>query len=145
VILLDVNVIVHAFRDASPEHRAYRDWLVATVGSDEPFGLSELVLSGFVRIATHPRVFDPPAPVAEALAFANALRSQPNAVLVTPGTRHWDIFGRLCAVASAKGNLVADAYLAALAIESGCEWITADRDFSRFPGLRWRHPLAEVS
>jgi toxin-antitoxin system PIN domain toxin len=144
VILLDVNVLVHAFREASPEHAAYRAWLEATVAGDEPFGLSELVLSGFVRIATHPRVFDPPAPVGEALAFADALRSQPNAVIVAPGTRHWEIFERLCVTGGAKGNLASDAYLAALAIESGCEWITGDRDFSRFSGLRWRHPLADA-
>jgi len=144
VILLDVNVLVHAFREASPEHAAYRAWLEATVAGDEPFGLSELVLSGFVRIATHPRVFDPPAPVGEALAFADALRSQPNAVIVAPGTRHWEIFERLCVTGGAKGNLASDAYLAALAIESGCEWITGDRDFSRFPGLRWWHPLADA-
>jgi uncharacterized protein len=144
VILLDVNVLVHAFHEASPEHAAYREWLTATVGGDEPFGLSELVLSGFVRISTHPRVFDPPAPVAGALAFADALRSQPNAVIVAPGPRHWEIFERLCGAAGAKGNVVADAYLAALAIESGCEWITGDRDFSRFPGLRWRHPIADA-
>jgi predicted nucleic acid-binding protein len=62
---------------------------------------------------------------------------------VVPGVRHWEIFDRLCRAAGAKGSLVADAYLAALAIESGSEWITTDRDFSRFPGLRWRHPLAE--
>jgi toxin-antitoxin system PIN domain toxin len=141
VILLDVNVLVHAFHEASPEHAAYRAWLEATVEADEPFGLSELVLSGFVRVATHPRVFDPPAPVGEALAFADALRSQPSAVFFARGTRHWAIFERLCVTARANGNLVADAYLAALAIESGCEWITSDRDFSRFPGLRWRHPL----
>jgi toxin-antitoxin system PIN domain toxin len=97
-----------------------------------------------VRVATHPRIFDPPASTAAALAFADALRSQPNAVLVAPGSRHWEIFGRLCRSAGAKGNLVPDAYLAALAIESGSEWITTDRDFSRFPGLRWRHPLAEA-
>ena len=142
MILLDVNVLVHAFHEASPEHAAYRGWLAATVEGDEPFGLSELVLGAFVRIATHPRVFDPPAPVAEALAFADALRSQPNAVVVAPGTRHWEIFERLCVTAGAKSNLVADAYLAAIAIESGSEWITGDRDFSRFPGLRWRHPIA---
>ena len=62
-------------------------------------------------------------------------------MLVGPGERHWDIFARLCRDASAKGNLVADAYLAAMAIESGNEWITTDRDYARFPGLRWRHPL----
>jgi len=100
------------------------------------------VLSGFVRVATHPRIFSPPAPIDEALAFANALRTQPNAVLLTSGPRHWEIFERLCLDAGAKGNLVADAYLAALAIETGSEWITTDRDFSRFDGLRWRHPLA---
>jgi len=114
-----------------------------TIASDEPFGLADLVLGGFVRVATHPRVFDPPAPTERALAFADALRSQPNVVAVTPGPRHWEIFERLCLAAGAKGNLVPDAYLAALAIESGSEWITTDRDFSRFPGLRWRHPLVE--
>ncbi len=144
MILLDVDVLVHAFHEGSPDHRAHREWLLATVASDEPFGLSELVLSGFVRVATHPRVFDPPAPVGDALAFADALRSQPNAIVVAPGGRHWEIFERLCLAAGAKGNLVPDAYLAALAIESGCEWITSDRDFSRFPGLRWRHPLADA-
>lgn len=144
MILIDVNVLVNAFREAAPEHAAYRAWLTSTIAKDEPFALSELVLSGFVRIATHPRVFDPPASVAEALAFADAIRSQPNAVIVAPGSRHWGIFTRLCTGSAAKGNLVADAYLAALAMESGCEWITGDRDFSRFPGLRWRHPLADA-
>jgi toxin-antitoxin system PIN domain toxin len=142
MILLDVNVLVHAFHAGTPEHPAYRAWLEAAVASDEPFGVSELVLSGFVRVATHPRVFDPPVPLADALAFADAIRAQPNAVTVAPGARHWEIFERLCRQAGAKGNLVADAYLAALALESGCEWITTDRDFSRFEGLRWRHPLA---
>lgn len=104
-------------------------------------GVSDLVLSGFVRIATHPRIFSPPAPAEQALAFATALRRQPTAVPVAPGPRHWEIFERLCLGAGARGNLVSDAYLAALAIESGSEWITTDRDFSRFPGLRWRHPL----
>lgn len=144
MILLDVNVLVHAFHEGAPDHQRYRRWLSAAIASDEPFGLSELVLSGFVRVATHPRVFDPPAPVDQALAFANALRSQPNAVVVAPGGRHWEIFGRLCVAAEARGNLVPDAYLAALAIESGSEWISSDRDFSRFPGLRWRHPFAEA-
>lgn len=104
-------------------------------------GVSELVLSGFVRVATHPRIFSPPAAIDQALAFATAVRTQPNAVLLAPGSRHWEIFERLCMIANAKGNLVADAYLAALAIESGSELITTDRDFSRFAGLRWRHPL----
>ena len=136
-------MLVYAFHEGAPDHERYRAWLEATIASDEPVGVSELVLSGFVRVATHPRIFSPPAPIDQALAFASALRTQPNAVILTPGPRHWEIFERLCLAAGAKGNLVADAYLAALAIEAGSEWITTDRDFSRFPGLRWRHPLAE--
>lgn len=134
-------MLVHAFHEGAPDHDRYRAWLTAAAESDEPMGVSDLVLSGFVRVVTHPRVFSPPAPVDRALAFAIALRSQPNAVAVAPGARHWEIFERLCLAVEAKGNLVPDAYLAALAIESGSEWITTDRDFSRFDGLRWRHPL----
>jgi toxin-antitoxin system PIN domain toxin len=141
MILLDVNVLVRAFHDGVPDHARYRDWLDEVVLAPEPFGISELVLSGFIRVSTHPKIFDPPAPTERAIGFANALRAQPNAVVATPGSRHWDIFTGLCDAAGAKGNLVPDAYLAALAIESGSEWITTDRDFSRFPGLRWRHPL----
>lgn len=111
------------------------------LATEPAFGFSELVLSAFVRIATHPRVFDPPTTIDDALKVADAIRNRPNAVAVTPGAQHWDIFGRLCRAASAKGPLVSDAYLAALAIESGSEWITTDRDYARFPGLRWRHPF----
>jgi uncharacterized protein len=99
------------------------------------------VLSGFLRVVTHPRVFDPPSGLDEALAFAEQVRQQPNAVVLSPGSRHWSIFTELCAAAGAKGNLIPDAFLAALAIESGSEWITTDRDYSRFSELRWRHPL----
>jgi toxin-antitoxin system PIN domain toxin len=127
---------------STPMHAAYREWLEAAVEADEAFGVSELVLSGFVRVVTHPRVVSPPEPVESALAFANALREAPNAVPVAPARRHWSIFERLCNEAGARGDLVPDAYLAALAIESGCEWVTTDRDYARFPGLRWRHPLA---
>jgi predicted nucleic acid-binding protein len=69
------------------------------------------------------------------------LRSRPNCVPVAPGVRHWNIFINLCESVRAKGNLVPDAYFAALAIESGCEWITTDSDYARFSGLRWRHPF----
>jgi uncharacterized protein len=132
--LVDVNVLVAAFRDDAPGHKTCRGLVEAMVASSLPYGVSDLVLSGFVRVATHPRVFDPPAPVEDALAFAVAYRT--GAVPIAPGPRHWPIFTALCRSARAKGNLVPDAYFAALAIESGCEWITADRDFARFPDLR---------
>jgi toxin-antitoxin system PIN domain toxin len=100
------------------------------------------VLSRFLRIVTHPRGMTTPAPIESALAFAESLRSQPNALPVVPGPRHWSIFERLCREAGATGNRVPDAYLAALAIEHGAELVTADRGFARYPGLTWRHPLA---
>ncbi|HEX5437239.1 MAG TPA: type II toxin-antitoxin system VapC family toxin [Gemmatimonadaceae bacterium] len=141
VILCDVNVLVYAFRVESPRHAEFRDWLRERAAAAEPFGVADLVLSGVLRVLTHPRVFEPATPLNHALAFAAALRAQPNSVILRPGPRHWDIFTQLCTAGRAKGNLVADAFLAALAIEHGCEWITTDRDFARFPGLRWRHPL----
>lgn len=142
MVLIDVNVLVYAHRADVLNHTGYRRWLEACVGSDQAFGVSDLVLAGFLRIVTHPKIFTVPTPLEEALQVVAKLRVQPNCVLVAPGPRHWEIFVRLCRVAGVKGNLIPDAYLAALAIESGSEWITTDRDYSRFPGLRWRHPLA---
>lgn len=141
MVLPDVNVLVYAHREDTEHHAACRAWLEGVVNGDEAYGISELVLSGFVRVATHPKVFTRPSPLADALGFTEQLRARPNCVPVAPGRRHWDIFRTLCADAGAKGNLVPDAYLAAMAVEAGCEWITTDRDFSRFKGLRWRSPL----
>lgn len=141
MILADVNVLVYSFRTDAPGHPAYRQWLEELINGDQAYGFSDLVLSGFLRVVTHPRVFSPPSDLASAIAFARIVRGQPNAVPVAAGPRHWDIFQKLSEAGRVKGNLIPDAYLAALAIESGSEWVTTDRDYSRFPGLKWRHPL----
>lgn len=141
MVLPDVNVLVYAHRTDSTHHAGCRAWVEGVINGDEAYGLAELVLSGFVRVVTHPKIFNKPSPLVDALALTAQLRNRPNCVLLAPGARHSEIFGRLCIEAKAKGNLVPDAYLAAIAIEMGCEWITTDRDFSRFNGLRWRHPL----
>lgn len=140
MLLPDVNVLVYAHRQDSPHHATCHAWLDGAVNGNEAYAMSELVLSGFLRVVTHPKVFTKPSPLAKALEFCEQLRGRPNCLPVAPGTRHWAIFCGLCADAGVKGNLVPDAYLAALAIEAGCEWVTTDRDFSRFKGLRWRHP-----
>jgi len=145
MILPDVNVLVYAFRRESGRHEEYREWLDTTVSGPGAYALADLVLSGFVRVVTHPRVFARPESVESAFDFVERLRLRPNCVLVSPGPRHWSIFQDLCRKVEAKGNLVPDAYLAALAIENGCDCITADRDYARFPGLKWRHPLARSS
>ncbi|HEX5079047.1 MAG TPA: type II toxin-antitoxin system VapC family toxin [Geminicoccaceae bacterium] len=142
MIITDVNVLVYAYRAEAVDHASYWGWLDSVANGDETFALSGLVLSGFVRVVTHPRVFRPPSPIDDALGFAEDLLNQPNCVVIRPGPRHWGLFARLCRENGATGNLVPDAYLAALAIEAGCELVTTDRDFARFEGLRWRHPLA---
>jgi hypothetical protein len=141
MVLIDVNVLVYAHRRDTLRHIAYHRWLENCIRSDAAYGMSDVVLSSFIRIVTHPRIFKLPTRLEDALMFATEVRSQANCVVVTPGARHWEIFTRLCRAAGVRGNLVSDAYLAALAIESGSEWITTDRDYSRFPELRWRHPL----
>ena len=112
------------------------------MSADQPYGVADIVLSGFLRIVTHPKVFKKPTPLRQAVAFCASVRSRPNAVVLSPGRRHWQIFTELCAGVDARGNLIPDAFLAALAIESDSDWITTDGDYRRFPGLRVRHPLA---
>ncbi len=141
MILPDVNVLLYAFRPDAENHAAYRSWLEEVINSEKAYGMSPQVLASVIRIATHPRVFARPDPLADALAFAKVLLDQPHCQIIEPGPRHWGIFTKLCRNANAYGNLVQDAWLAALAIESGCEWITNDRDFARFDGLQWRVPF----
>jgi len=141
VRLVDVNVLVAAHREDADQHGNVLAWLESELSSPSGLGCSELVLSGFLRVVTHPKVFRKPTPLAEALEFVEDLRSRPEVHLFAPGPDHWSIFTSLCRRADARGNLVPDAYHAALAIELGCEWVSLDRGFSRFPGLRWRHPL----
>lgn len=141
MLLPDVNVLVYAHREDVAGHADHRKWLERLINGDEAYGLASVVLSGFLRVVTHPKVFVKPTPLADALAFATQLREPAHCVPVEPGARHWNIFRRLCLDSEVRGNLVPDAYLAALAIESGCELVTNDRDFSRFAGLRSRPPL----
>jgi hypothetical protein len=140
MILADVNVLIYAFRKDVTQHAVCRRWLAGVIEGDARFGVSPAALSAVVRITTNPRAFKTPSPVDEAFGFCDDLIGQPHAQLVEPGERHWDIFKRLCVETDAAGVRVTDAWFAALAIEWGCEWITFDRDFARFPGLAWRVP-----
>ncbi len=140
MILPDVNVLIYAFRSDSTHHEKYKEWLESVVNGASAYGIAPQVLGSVVRICTHPRIFAQPSSRDDAFAFCTALLVQPNATPVVPGDRHWSIFEMLCRQANATGNLVQDAWFAALAIESGSEWITTDRDYARFPGLVWYAP-----
>ena len=142
MILPDVNVLIYAFRQDAPYHVVCRPWLDHVVSSDATFGLSPLVLSALVRVTTNPRLARMPSTPAEAFGFCDDLLRQPHCQIVEPGVRHFELFKRLCLETDTRGPLVTDAWYAALAIESGCEWITFDRNYARFPGLKWRIPSA---
>jgi len=141
MLAIDVNILVSAFRTAAPDHDAMRRYLEDAVNGTEPVGLTDAVLAGAVRVLTHPKVFTPPTSLDQVLTACSDLVSHPGTVRLLPGPRYWEIFTALCVAANAKGNLVADAQHAAVAIENGATWISRDRDFARFAGLRWRHPL----
>lgn len=138
--LPDVNVLVYAFRKEQPHHATSRAWLDRTVNGDSAFALSRLVLSAVVRLTTNARIYSPPETVAAVFEYCNWLMARSNCVLLEPGPRHWSIFERLCVDTTTRGARVTDAWLAALAIEHGCEWVTFDRDYARFPGLKWSVP-----
>ena len=142
MILADVNVLIYAFRKDVPQHAVCRPWLDGVVSGDARFGMTRLALSAVVRITTNPRIYKEPSTVEEAFAFCDNLLGQPHCDAVEPRERHWDIFRRLCRDTDTTGHRITDAWFAALAIEWGCEWITMDRDYARFPGLRWSEPGA---
>ncbi|MGB0333881.1 MAG: type II toxin-antitoxin system VapC family toxin [Opitutales bacterium] len=139
--LLDVNILVEAHREDAPHHGAIRDWLAAEMKSYSGVGVSELVLSGFLRVVTHPRVFREPTPLAEAIEFVEDFRARGSVRIAVPGSEHWSIFVKLLSTFEATGNRIPDAYHAALAIEYGYEWASLDRGFARYAPLMWRHPL----
>jgi len=141
VIIPDVNVLVGAFRADAPRHEDLRAWLEGAVAGVEVVGLTDAVLGGVARVLTHPRIFARPSTLGEALAHVSALRTADGVARVVPGLRHWEVVEALCRAADARGNLVADAQHAAVAIEHGATWVTLDRDFARFPGLTWRSPV----
>lgn len=144
MILPDVNVLVYALRRDVPQHAICNPWLNQIVASDAAFGMSPLALAAVARITTDQRIYRIPSSLDEVFSFSDYLLNKPNCQIVEPGERHWDIFKRLCIETDTRGRRVTDAWYAALAIESACEWITFDRDYARFPGLKWSVPAAAV-
>jgi len=143
MILPDVNVLIYAFRTDVPQHAICNSWLNRIIENDTRFGISPLAMAAVARITTNPRSYKMPSTLGEAFAFADYILGQPHCQPIEPGERHWDIFKRLCIETNTRGSRVTDAWYAALAIESGCDWITLDRDFARFPGLKWRVPTIQ--
>jgi len=138
--LLDVNVILAAHRDDHPDFSVARAWLDRALARRTPFAVVDLVAGAFLRIATNRRIFAIPTPVDEAFGYLRALRAQPAHVQLAPGPGHLDLLEQVCSGAEASGDLIADAQLAAIALEHACELVSFDRDFARFAELRWSRP-----
>ena len=145
MILMDVNVLVYAHREDVKDHLRYRYWLESVMNGDVKFAYSELVLSGFLRVVTHPKIFEIPSALGQAIQFCDQIRGVGTSMQLAPGNHHWDIFSGCMKVINAKGNDIPDAYHAALAMEWDCIWVTTDKGFKRFNGLKTRHPFELVS
>ncbi|NOQ36392.1 MAG: PIN domain-containing protein [Methylococcaceae bacterium] len=142
--LMDVNIFVYAHREDTPNHAIYRQWLESVINSQAAFGYSELVLSGFMRVVTHPKIFENPSSLSSAISFTEQIKNANNAVCLAPKTMHWKLFTECLNQINATGNDIPDAYHAALAMEWNCEWVTADKGFKRFKGLKVKDPLKLV-
>ena len=141
MIIPDINVLVYAFRPEEANHPDYAVWLHGVTQASEDVGLIDSVLTGFLRIVTNPRIFAQPAPLSNALSFANALRTSKPAKSIHATRSAWDQFAAFAANDQGlRGNLVPDAWLAAIAVSAGARVATADSGFARFMGLEWFDP-----
>jgi len=140
--VVDANLLLYAYDGSSRYHARARPWLEATLSGTAPVGLPWAVLLAFLRISTNPRALARPLAIGDAAAIVSTWLEQPCVVPLQPGERHWEILSGLLGSAQARGPLVMDAHLAALAIEHGALLATTDRDFARFEGLRSENPLS---
>jgi toxin-antitoxin system PIN domain toxin len=142
VIVLDVNILLYAYDATAPLHDRARTWLEGVFSGDEPIGLPWQTVGAFLRIATNLNLPGPHATPQEAGAVVDRWLEHPLVMLLTPGDHHWPLLREMMIEGQARGPLVTDAQLAALAIENGGVLYSSDRDFARFPRLRWVNPLS---
>ncbi|TDI43442.1 MAG: PIN domain-containing protein [Acidobacteria bacterium] len=132
MIVVDANILLHAYNPRSEFHEACRRWIEDEFSSPSPVGLPWLTVWAFLRISTNPRAFEKPLAMKEAEAIASSWFETSPVRVVAPGEHYWEIFSNLLLDAQVSGPLVTDAALAALAIENGASVCTSDRDFARF-------------
>lgn len=141
VILVDVNIPLYANDESSPRHQAARIWFEEALSGDDEIRFALSSLLGFLRISTNPAIFERALSTGDAILEVQRWLALPNVGIASPTDRHWVTFAEIARSGQARGPLLMDAHLAALAIEHGATLATTDRDFSRFPGLRTINPL----
>ncbi len=142
MIVLDANVLLYAYDAAAPGHAKARAWLEEVLSGGTPVGLPWQTVGAFLRIVTNRKLPGARATVQAAASIVDQWLEQPNVRLLAQGEGHWSILRQMMIDGQASGPLATDAQLAALTIEYGGTLHTTDRDFARFPGLRWLNPLA---
>lgn len=142
MIVLDANILLYAYDSASSHHAKARAWIEQAFSGATLIGLPWQTASAFLRIMTNPRLPGERFTLQEAVQVVDRWLEQPNVRLLAPGDDHWLLFRQMIVEGQAPGALVTDAHLAALTIEYGGVLHTTDRDFARFPGLRWTNPLS---
>jgi len=143
LILCDVNVLLSAILQQAKHHELCRGVLNEAMGRRERLGINSTVLSGVIRIGTHPKIFDPPARAGDLFEALSAIHGAFETKPVEPGPSHLRIFRALVESQDVRGAAVSDAWFAALAIEHKATWLTCDSGFVRYPGLNWRHLKAD--
>lgn len=141
MIVVDANLLVYAVSAGMRQHEAARTWLDERLNGPAPVGLPWPALLAFVRLVSNPRVFERPRAIPDAWRQVEEWLECPPVWIPAPTERHREVLGDLLRRAVPRANLVADAHLAALAIEHGLTLCSTDGDFGRFPGVRWENPL----
>ncbi len=141
MIVLDANLLLYAYNASFEQHELARTWLERTLAAPVPVGLPWVMILAFLRIGTNPRAFPSPLGIEDAVTIVSDWLAHPTVVIVEPGEQHWEILRQLLLATQARGPRVADAHLAALAVEHGATLCTTDRDFRLFPRLRMENPL----
>ena len=142
MILVDANLLLYAEDSLSAQHVAAREWWDAQLSGVEPVALCWPVLTAFIRIGTNVRLHRRPLTLKEATERVQSWLDQPCVRIIQPTEQHWAMLQKMLRGGNATANLVSDAHLAALALEHNCALQSSDADFARFPGLKWRNPLA---
>jgi uncharacterized protein len=141
--LIDLNILIYAINTDAPHHRMAYRFLEDCLSGEDPVGLAWVVILGFLRISTSARVMPKPLTAEQSYSLIDEWLSLPSVRVVTPTERHWAIFKEIGTKLGTAGNLTTDVHLAVLAIESGATLYSADNDFARIAGLRWKNPLIE--
>ena len=141
MIVLDANILLYAYDSASTQHAKARKWIEQVLSQPAPVGLPWQTVGAFLRIMTNPRLPGPRFTLDEAVQIVDRWLEQPNVRMLASGDEHWLLLKRMIVEGQAPGALVTDAQLAALTAEYGGVLYTTDRDFARFPGLKWTNPL----